>query len=109
MDAPNLAMIELKNIRIDGGTQQRPLSQDGLDRYRERHEGGEDFPAIETVFDGKDHWLWDGFHRYHVARTMRDTVIMAHVTKGTQRDAVWLSFSATTRTTASSGPETLPR
>ena len=94
MEISNLTMIELNNIRIDGATQQRPLSQEALERYQERHEGGEDFPAVETVFDGKDHWLWDGFHRYHVARKMGDTVIMARVTEGTPRDAVWLSFSA---------------
>jgi len=94
MTEHNFAMIELKTIRIDGGTQQRPLSQEALEAYEERHRAGEEFPAVKTVFDGKDHWLWDGFHRYHVARKVGDTVIMAEVTQGTARDAVWISFSA---------------
>lgn len=94
MTIPDYRMISLNDIRIDGGTQQRPLCQEALQAYEERRRAHEDFPALQTVFDGKDHWLWDGFHRYHVARKVGDTVVMVEVTKGTQRDAVWLSFSA---------------
>jgi len=92
--APRYAMVKLDDIRIDGGSQQRPLSQEALESYEERRLGGEDFPALQTVFDGLHHWLWDGFHRFHVARKVGDRMIMVEITEGTQRDAVWLSFGA---------------
>jgi hypothetical protein len=91
---PEHATVNLDDIRIDGGTQQRPLSQEALDAYEERRRGGEEFPPLQTVFDGMHHWLWDGFHRYHVARKVSDTTVAVEATEGTQRDAVWLSFSA---------------
>jgi hypothetical protein len=55
---------------------------------------GTEFPPVEVVFDGKDHFLWDGFHRYHCAMKLGRTTLSAHVTNGTKRDALWLSFSA---------------
>jgi len=92
--APRHAMVKLADIRIDGGSQQRPLSQEALESYEERRLGGEEFPPVQTVFDGLHHWLWDGFHRVHVARKVGDKMIMVEITEGTQRDAVWLSFGA---------------
>lgn len=86
--------IRLDLIRVDGGTQQREINEDVLQKYITLMEGGVEFPAIELVFDGKDHWLWDGFHRYHCARRMEKTMIAANITKGTLRDAIWFSFSA---------------
>jgi hypothetical protein len=53
-----------------------------------------EFPPIEIVSNGVNFWLWDGFHRLECARRRDQKAIAAYVTKGTLRDAIWLSFSA---------------
>jgi len=86
--------LKLDLIRIDGGTQQRDIDEDVKQRYMKLMQDGVKFPPVEVVFDGKDHWLWDGFHRYRCAAAQGHEAIDANVVKGTQRDAIWLSFSA---------------
>jgi hypothetical protein len=86
--------VELKKIRIDGGTQQRPLDQDALERYEEMLRDGMEPPPSQVVFDGSAYWLWDGFHRYHVARKVGRSDLSCTVTTGTRRDAQFLSFGA---------------
>lgn len=86
--------IRLDLIRIDGGTQQRPVEDEIVTKYVALMQDKIEFPAIELIFDGAEYWLWDGFHRYHCARRQNQTVITANVAKGTLRDAIWLSFSA---------------
>jgi hypothetical protein len=49
---------------------------------------------VEIITDGKSNFLWDGFHRYFAAKKLGKKYIEANVINGTQRDAVWLSFSA---------------
>lgn len=86
--------VKLDKIRIDGKTQQRSIDDATVDRYAILMEDGAEFPAIEAVYDGKDHWLWDGFQRYHAARKNKKKAVDVNVRKGTQRTAIWLSFSA---------------
>jgi len=86
--------VRLDLICIDGGTQHRDIDEETMQRYLTLMEGGVEFPAIELVFDGKVYWLWDGFHRYHCAKRQKQTVISANVINGSQREAIWLSFSA---------------
>ena len=86
--------LKLDLIRIDGGTQQRDIDEDVKQRYMKLMQDGVQFPPVEVIFDGKDHWIWDGFHRYHCACARGDKVIVANVVKGTLREAIWLSFSA---------------
>jgi len=89
-----ISKLPLDQIRIDGGTQQRQLDESAVADYIQLLKDGSEAPPINVVFDGKDYWPWDGFHRYHAASKAGIKTIAAIVTKGTQRDAVWLSFSA---------------
>jgi hypothetical protein len=63
-------------------------------RYCELTEDGATFPPVDVVYDGTDYWLWDGFHRLEAAKRKGSQYISANVSIGTQRDAVWLSYSA---------------
>jgi hypothetical protein len=86
--------VRLDLVMVDAAIQQRPIDEAVISRYIALMQDGTDFPPVELVFDGKDHWLWDGFHRYQCARKLGRTMLSAHVTNGTKRDALWLSFSA---------------
>jgi DNA-binding NarL/FixJ family response regulator len=52
------------------------------------------FPPVVLFFDGVDHWLADGFHRYHAAKAADWRDLGAEVHEGTQRDAVLFSVGA---------------
>jgi len=86
--------VPLEKIRIDGGTQQRPLHKGALERYEDMLRDGMEPPPPQVVFDGSAYWLWDGFHRYHVARKVGRSELLCTVTTGTRRDAQFLSFGA---------------
>ena len=89
--------LNIKKIRIDGGTQTREkLNQESVDEYAEvlQSNDGEGLPPIEVTFDGTDYWLWDGFHRFHAHNKAGIGTISANVTNGTQRDAQLLSAGA---------------
>ena len=63
--------VKLDDIRIDGGTQGRlVIDQPTVYSYRDAMMDGDEFPLIETVFDGSTHWLVDGFHRYHAFKLL---------------------------------------
>jgi hypothetical protein len=94
MQHDDIQLIELSKIKIDGGTQQRDVDKDIRDEYAQLIREGVDLPPVEVVFDGKRYWLWDGFHRYQAHIAAEADCIMAHITDGKQRDAVWLSFGA---------------
>lgn len=86
--------LELDKLNIGGGTQQRPLDETAVAEYAQLLKDGSESPPIHAVFDGKDYWPWDGFHRYHAARKAGRKTIKVTATNGTLRDAIWLSFSA---------------
>ena len=88
--------IRLDLISIDAGTQQRPLDDEVLKHYLNLMQDGVEFSPVEVVSDGPNFWLVDGFHRYRCAQERGQKSISAYVTKGTLRDAIWLSFGANT-------------
>lgn len=58
--------LALDLIQIDGGTQSRAtLNDQVVSEYAEAIKGGATFPPIVVFYDGKKHWLADGFHRFH--------------------------------------------
>ncbi len=82
-------------IRIDGGTQAREsINQEAVQEYAEAIAQGATFPPVTIFFDGAEHWLADGFHRYHAHRHAGRVSIDADVREGTVREAVLFSFSA---------------
>ena len=86
--------INLRSIRIDGGTQSRAeLNHATVDEYSEAMAEGDTFPPIVVFFDGSSYWLADGFHRYFGADHAGMTEIQAEVLHGTQQDAQLFSFS----------------
>lgn len=88
------ALVELAQLRLDGGTQTRAaLSQDKIDEYAEVY-GIKTMPAIVVFYDGADYWLADGFHRVNGAQKAGRTVLPAEVHQGTQRDAILYSVGA---------------
>jgi len=87
--------IELKKIRLDGGTQPRVKIDDTtVQNYTEVLLDGKDMPDITVFFDGVDNWLADGFHRYHAHKRAGFTEINSNVIDGTKRDAFIFSLSA---------------
>lgn len=86
--------LPLKDIRTDGGTQQRKVDDEVVLRYTALMKDGVKFPPIEIIYDGKNYFMWDGFHRYFSHLKLNKKYIEANIEKGTQRQAIWLSFSA---------------
>ena len=88
-------MLELDQIRIDGGTQSRAeLNQETVAEYAQAFTAGATFPPVVAFFDGANYWLADGFHRYFGARDAGESAIDAEIRTGTQRDAVLYSWGA---------------
>lgn len=87
--------IKIESIRIDGGTQARAsLDQNTVADYAEAMEHGAKFPPVVVFFDGADHWLADGFHRYFGSKKIGALDIEAEVREGTKRDAILFSLGA---------------
>jgi len=86
--------LPLKDIRIDGKTQHRPVDDDVMRRYAAMMADGSKFPPVEIITDGKSNFLCDGFHRYFAHLKLNNKYIEANIVNGTQRDAIYLSFSA---------------
>lgn len=82
-------------IRTDGGTQPRALfDQEIVDAYAEKMLAGDEFPPIDVFYDGKTHWLGDGFYRTAATKKAGLKNISVVVHEGTQRDAILYSLSA---------------
>lgn len=87
--------LSLGKIRIDGGTQARAeLNQQTVSEYADAMTEGAKFPPVVVFFDGVDHWLADGFHRYFGAKKIDARDIDADVREGTRRDAILFSLGA---------------
>ena len=89
--------LELKQIRIDGGTQPRvEMDQDVLAEYAELLRNGTTFPPVTVFFDGVAYWLADGFHRYHAHRMVGHDSIAVDGQDGGLREAILYSVGANT-------------
>lgn len=87
--------INIKAIRIDGGTQSREkLDQLVVDEYAELIKEGTEFPPISVVHDGNEYYLSDGFHRLLATQKAGKASINCDVITGTLRDAILYSLSA---------------
>ena len=91
----SIKKIKITGIRIDGGTQSRAeLNQATVSEYAEAMTDGAKFPPVVVFFDGADHWLADGFHRYFGTKQIGALDIDADVREGTKRDAILFSLGA---------------
>lgn len=87
--------LTLSKIRLDGGTQPRAeIDPFVVDDYAAAMNEAAGFPAIVVFYDGKDHWLADGFHRVQAAMKAGLKTLASDVRQGTRRDAVLHSVGA---------------
>lgn len=91
--------LEIGQITIDQAMQQRGggISDDTVALYAEAMQAGDIFPPIELVFDGKNYFVFDGFHRVRAAQKAGLKTILANIRQGKKRDAEYLSFAANSR------------
>lgn len=90
-----MSLIDLSRIKIDGGTQTRAsLNEAAVADYADALRDGVKLPPVVVYFDGSDHWLADGFHRYHAHTTARKATINVDIRPGTRREAVLFSVGA---------------
>jgi uncharacterized ParB-like nuclease family protein len=87
--------VKLQQIRIDGGTQTRAvINNEAVAEYSEAVLEGAKFPPVDVFFDGAEHWLADGFHRYHAHKRAKVTDIAATVHSGSKEDALVFALGA---------------
>jgi hypothetical protein len=90
--------LETLKVRTDGGTQGRAkIDMETVREYQtvlKEANGNWPFPPVKAIYDGRDHWLYDGFHRHAAAQRNGVYIIPAEVKQGTQRDAILLSAGA---------------
>lgn len=87
--------LALELIKIDGGTQSRAtLNDQVVSEYAEAIKAGATFPPIVVFYDGKKHWLADGFHRFHAYQKAGRSKVAADIRQGTRRDAILHSVGA---------------
>lgn len=81
--------LRTDQIGLDDVTQMRQgVSHETVREYAEAMEQGAEFPPVIVYFDGRRHWLADGFHRARAHRFLSLPDIKADVREGTQRDAI---------------------
>ena len=80
--------LNINAIRIDGGTQPRErIDMEVVGDYAEAVKVGIEFPPVIVFHDGAEHWLADGFHRWHAHKAAEKASILADVRAGTLNDA----------------------
>jgi len=95
IETPVFGSLDLDAIRIDGGTQSRvELNEDVVAEYAEAMIDGATFPPVVVFFDGSNHWLADGFHRFFGAKKADFQDISVEIRPGAKRDAVLFSVGA---------------
>jgi hypothetical protein len=91
---PTKTELPLSAVKVEEVLQHREVDPKVVTHYCDLMRDGVQFPPISAVTDGKNIWVWDGFHRVDCHRRLKIKKIQAEVTKGGLRDAVWLSYSA---------------
>lgn len=86
--------LPIKDICLDGKTQQRPVDDNVVKRYAAMMKDGSKFPPVEIITDGKNNFMWDGAHRLAAVRFLGKKYIEANIVTGTHRAAIFTSFSA---------------
>lgn len=85
-------IIKLAEIVIDAGTQQREkINDDVVAEYADAITCGLKFPAVTTFFNGAEHILVDGFHRYWAHKHLGILEIETDIHEGSKREAILFS------------------
>lgn len=82
--------LSLAAITCDDRAQVRvqPLDPATVDAYAEAMRDGAKFPPVIAFFDGKAHWLADGFHRVAAARKAGKREVPADIKEGGLDEAI---------------------
>lgn len=89
------SQMPISAIRRDGGTQIRAgLDEATVAKYAEALKAGATFPPVVVFFDGKVHWLGDGFHTTEAHLRNGVKRIAVDERKGTLRDAILYACGA---------------
>jgi hypothetical protein len=87
--------LHLNSIRRDGGTQPRAkIDLHHLKRLEEQMEEGSELEPIIVFYDGEQHWLADGFHRWQAHKNQEKEAIACIIYQGSRREAVLYSVGA---------------
>jgi len=87
--------IPIVLLRRDGGTQLRArIDREHVADLVELLRLGTRLDPIDVMFDGKERWVWDGFHRIEAHLDAAQSMIYCRVTNGSQRDAVLAAAAA---------------
>lgn len=87
--------IKLEKININGGTQSRAfVNEDVVKEYEEILLEDDSLPPITVFYDGVNHFLADGFHRFFANKKAGFVDIECDVKQGTLRDAILFSVGA---------------
>jgi hypothetical protein len=83
-----MKVLKIKEIRLDGQTQcRKSIDPKWVKDYAENMKEGYKYPNPVVFFDGKVHWLADGFHRLSAHKSNGATEIEVDVKDGTVREA----------------------
>lgn len=88
-------LIAISEIKADPELQARcNISQDAVADYAEAIERDERLPPVTVFWDGKTHWLADGFHRVAAHERVGRTHVSCQVQDGSRDDAAWYALGA---------------
>ncbi|MCP4427231.1 MAG: site-specific DNA-methyltransferase [Chloroflexi bacterium] len=95
-NSPEIKTLPLRELRTDGDTQMRVngLDNDSVNDYAKKIRQGAQFPALKAVFDGRQNWLWDGFHTHAALVLVGIDAYSVEITEGTKDDAILLGTGA---------------
>jgi hypothetical protein len=94
-EAKPIQPLELDAIRIDGTQTRAALDEATVAEYAECYRNRAKMPPLVVFFDGSEHWLAEGFHRYFALRKIKhDKPVRCDVREGTRRDAIQYGFTA---------------
>jgi hypothetical protein len=65
-----------------------------VEKYRSAIDREEDLDPLRVLFDGKTHWLHEGFHRLEAYKLAGYTEVPVDVAKGTKQDAILAAASS---------------
>jgi len=90
-----IEILALASITIDDDIQQRTSINDSLvTEYSETIADWQSTAPATVFFDGDNHWLADGFHRYHAATKAGLDALFVIIQTGDKRDAIRHSLGA---------------
>jgi ParB-like nuclease domain len=93
-----MKQLKLSEIRIDGGTQVRlQMDPTWISEIVDNMRNDVEYPPLETIYDGENHWLTDGFHRYYALKQLGVKSYNVDWIPGTLQEAIVRSLSANSK------------